>query len=93
MAAPERAPHGMRTMLSFDRLITPKIIAWLYGLLLLAAVAGGVAAMLSVGATFPGVATGVVIVAAGAVAARVLCELLLVLFKINESMQAVSKRL
>ena len=93
MATSEREGPGMRSMLSFDTLITPRIIAWLYALLLLAALAGGAAAMFSVGATFPGFATGLVIVAAGAVAARVLCELLLVLFRINEHMQAVSKRL
>lgn len=93
MAAPEREPEGMKSVFGFDTLITPRLIAWLYGLLLLASLAGGVAAMLSVGTTFPGFATGLVIVAAGAVAARVLCELLLVLFRINEHMQAVAKRL
>lgn len=93
MAAPDREPQGMRMVLSFDTLITPRIIAWLYALLLISAVAAGGAAMLSVGATFPGFATGLVIVVVGAVAARVVCELLLVLFRINEHMQAVSKRL
>lgn len=94
MATPEREGHGaIKTVLSFDTLITPRLIVWLYVLLLLGALAGGGAAMLSVGATFPGFATGLVIVVAGALAARVLCELLLVLFSINEHMQAVSKRL
>lgn len=93
MAAPEHEPRGMRSVLSFETLITPRIIAWLYALLLLSAVVAGGAAMLSVGATFPGFATGLVIVVAGAVVARVVCELLLVLFQINEHMQAVAKRL
>lgn len=94
MAAPEREPQGpMKVVLSFDTLITPRLIVWLYALLLLSALAAGAAAMLSVGASFPGFATGLVIVVGGAVAARVVCELLLVLFRINEHMQAVSKRL
>lgn len=93
MAGPEREGQGMRAVLAFDTLITPRIITWLYALLLLTALGAGAAAMTSVGATFPGFATGLVIGAGGAVAARVLCELLLVLFRINEHMQAVSKRL
>lgn len=94
MAAPDREPHGaMKAVLSFDTLITPRIIVWLYALLLLSALAAGAAATLSVGASFPGFATGLVVAAGGAVAARVVCELLLVLFRINEHMQAVSKRL
>jgi Domain of unknown function (DUF4282) len=84
----EHDSQGLRAMLSFDTLITPRIIAWLYALLLLAALAGGVATLLDIGASFPGFASALVIAAA-----RVLCELLLVLFKINEHMQAVSKRL
>lgn len=93
MAAPEGGGQHVPALLSFDTLITPRIIVWLYAALLVGALAGGAAAVLSVGPNFPGFASALVIVAAGALAARVLCELLLVLFRINEHMQAVSKRL
>jgi hypothetical protein len=84
----------MRSILFFESMITPKIITFLYWLMLVAAAAGGVATALSLGPfSFPGIAAGLVVMAGGALVARVCCELLIVLFKINESMESVSQRL
>jgi hypothetical protein len=50
--------------------------------------------MLSFGRiSFASFATGLLVMAGGALAARIWCELLIVLFKINEHMQTVSRRL
>ena len=55
---------------------------------------GGIGAMLSFGrVSFASFSTGLLVMAGGALAARIWCELLIVLFKINEHMQTVSKRL
>jgi len=84
----------MRSVLTFESMITPKIITFLYWLLLLGVAVGGIGAMLSFGrVSFASFSTGLLVMAGGALAARIWCELLIVLFKINEHMQTVSKRL
>ena len=84
----------MKSVLTFESMITPKIITFLYWLLLLGVAVGGVGTMLSFGRiSFASFATGLLVMAGGALAARIWCELLIVLFKINEHMQTVSKRL
>ena len=84
----------MKSVLTFESMITPKIITFLYWLLLLGVAVGGVGAMLSFGRiSFASFATGLLVMAGGALAARIWCELLIVLFKINEHMQTVSRRL
>jgi hypothetical protein len=84
----------MRSLLFFDAMITPRIITFVYWLLLAGALMAGAATMAGIGAwTFAGAASGLVVASAGALAARVGCELLIVLFKIHESMQTVSNRL
>jgi hypothetical protein len=84
----------MKSVLTFESMITPKIITFLYWLLLLGVAVGGIGAMLSFGRiSFASFATGLLVMAGGALAARIWCELLIVLFKINEHMQTVSRRL
>jgi len=84
----------MKSVLTFESMITPKIITFLYWLLLLGVAVGGIGAMLSFGrVSFTSFATGLLVMAGGALAVRIWCELLIVLFKINEHMQTVSKRL
>ena len=84
----------MKSVLTFESMITPKIITFLYWLLLLGVAVGGIGAMLSFGrVSFASFATGLLVMAGGALAARIWCELLIVLFKINEHMQTVSRRL
>ncbi len=79
----------MKDVLFFDNMLTPKIITFVYWLLLLAAVVAGLGSMFggyegfSIGNFF----MGILYAAGGAIAARIWCELLIVLFKMNEALQ------
>lgn len=79
----------MKDVLFFDNMLTPKIITFVYWILLFAAVVGGLSAMFggyggfSIGKLF----LGLIYAAGGAVAARIWCELMIVLFKMNEALQ------
>lgn len=81
----------MKSLLYFDQMITPRIITLIYWLLLVAAVFAGIGAMFSTGRfSFGGFLGCLVVMAAGALGARVWCELLIVLFKINENIQRIA---
>ena len=79
----------MKDVLFFDKMLTPKIITFVYWLLLLAAVVGGLGSMFGGygGFTFGKFFMGLLYVVGGAIAARIWCELLIVLFKMNEALQ------
>ncbi|HEX9811448.1 MAG TPA: DUF4282 domain-containing protein [Burkholderiales bacterium] len=81
-----------RNMFFFDAMLTPKIITLVYWLLLVAALVAGIGSMLYTGfqyLTFGGFLRGVAITLGGAIAARIWCELLMVLFKLNENVQKI----
>ena len=84
----------MRDILFFDNMLTPKIITFVYWILLAAAVVTGVGSMFGgySGFTFGSFFMGIVYTAAGAVGARIWCELLIVLFKMNEALQVLRNR-
>jgi hypothetical protein len=83
----------MKSLFFFDAMITPRIITFIYWLLLFVALVGGVGALFSFGRlSFSGFATGLAIIAGGALGARVWCELLMVLFKINEHTRKMAER-
>ncbi|MCS6973086.1 MAG: DUF4282 domain-containing protein [Cyclobacteriaceae bacterium] len=73
----------------FDSMLTPKIITFIYWLLLLGVVGYGLSTMFGGygGFTFQKFLMGLLTIAGGALAARVWCELLIVIFKINENIQ------
>ncbi len=79
----------MKDVLFFDNMLTPKIITFVYWILLIAAVVAGLGSMFggfggfSIGRFFMGLLYAV----GGAIAARIWCELLIVLFKMNEALQ------
>ena len=78
----------MKDILFFDNMLTPKIITFVYWLLLLAAVVGGFSSMFGFGGFSAGkFFMGLLYMAGGAIAARIWCELLIVLFKMNEALQ------
>jgi hypothetical protein len=79
----------MKNVLFFDNMLTPKIITFVYWLLLLAAAIGGLGAMFGgyEGFTIGKFFMGLLYTAGGAVAIRMWCELLIVLFKMNEALQ------
>jgi hypothetical protein len=79
----------MKDVLFFDNMLTPKIITFVYWILLFAAVVAGLGSMFggfggfSIGRFFMGLLYAI----GGAIAARIWCELLIVLFKMNEALQ------
>lgn len=80
----------MRDILFFDSMLTPKIITLVYWLLLGAALVSGLGMMFAGG--FGSLLMGIMTVLAGAVGARIWCELLIVLFKINENMKKLADK-
>lgn len=84
----------MKDILFFDKMITTKIITFIYWLLLLAAVFGGLSTMFGgyQGFTFGKFLLGLLCMLGGAIGARIWCELLIVLFKMNEALQAIKNK-
>ena len=68
----------------FKGMLTPKIIAFVYWLALAASLAAGIAA---IGQRSMGVWPGVGIMVGGPIIARIGCELLIVLFKVEEHLR------
>jgi hypothetical protein len=81
----------MKNALFFDNMLTPKIITAVYWLLLAASIIGGIGSMFGGydGFTFWKLIMGIVYAVGGAVASRIWCELLIVLFKMNEALQEI----
>lgn len=79
----------MRSVFFFDSMLTPKIITFVYWLLLLIAIVSGVAAMMN---QYDGFLMGLAIIVFGAIGARLWCELMIVLFKINENVQKMANK-
>jgi hypothetical protein len=79
----------MNDILSFDKMLTPKIITFVYWLMLLGAIVFGLSSMFggytefTIGKFF----MGILYIVGMAVGARILCELLIVSFKMNEALQ------
>lgn len=84
----------MKEVLFFDSMLTPKLITLIYWLLLLSALIGGISAMFSGygGFTFGKFFMGLVYIVGGAVGARISCELMIVLFKVNESLHVIREK-
>jgi len=82
-----------KNLLFFDTMITPKIITFIYWILLLGDIGFGFSKMFGgwEGFTFAKFLTGLIFMAVGAVAIRIWCELLIVIFKINENLQNLNK--
>lgn len=84
----------MKNVLFFDNMLVPKIITFVYWLLLLVAAVTGLRAMFGGygGFTFGSFFMGLVYIAVGALGARIWCELMIVLFKINEALQELRQK-
>lgn len=84
----------MRDVLFFENMLTPKIITLVYWLLLLVAIVGGIGSMFGgyEGFTFGKFIMGMIYAVGGALAARIWCELLIVLFKMNDALQEIRKK-
>lgn len=81
----------MKPILFFDTMLTPKLITALYWLMMLAAVIGGISSMVGGygGFSITKFFIGVMVALFGVVGARIFCELLIVLFKMNEALQEI----
>ncbi|MGK9066894.1 DUF4282 domain-containing protein [Stutzerimonas chloritidismutans] len=80
----------MKDIFFFDAMLTPKIITLLYWAGLLAVIVCGVAAMF--GVFGGGLWSGLAILVGGLIGTRLWCELLIVMFKINENLKKIAIR-
>lgn len=78
-----------RKILFFDEMLTPSLIRLAYWLGLLAVVWTGLGKLFSHG--FFGIFEAVVFVAIGVIGLRVLAEIIMLFFKLNENMETVAK--
>lgn len=78
----------MKDIFLFDSMLTPKIITFVYWIMLLGAVGSGLSTMFA--EYGGGVFSGLGIIIGGAIGARIWCELLIVLFKIHENLQKLA---
>lgn len=73
----------MRDLFFFDNMVTPKIINVVYWLMLAGVVFSGLGLMFGAKQFIAGLGA----ILFGALSARIFCELLIVLFKMNEALQ------
>ena len=86
---------NLRNVLYFDAMLTPKVITFIYWLLLLACLIGGLGSLLYTGfqyMSFGAFLRALGITIGGAIAVRVWCELMIVLFKLNENVQRIAAK-
>lgn len=79
----------MRDILFFDNMLTPKIITFVYWLMLVGIVVGGFSTMFMGRTSASGMFMGLVAMVGGAIGARIFCELMIVAFKMNEALQDI----
>lgn len=77
----------MKELFFFNSMLMPKVIVLIYWLLLAAAVLGGIGILFQ-GQFFYGIGVAV----GGVIGARLYCELMIVLFKINDNLQKIADR-
>jgi hypothetical protein len=84
---------SIRDVLFFDAMLTPKVVTLVYWLLLVTAVIAGLGSMFYMGFQYMSFGTfvrGLAITIGGAIGARIWCELVIVLFKLNENVQRIA---
>jgi hypothetical protein len=75
------------SLFTFDSMLTPKIITFVYWIGLLGLIVGGIGFLVT-----EDFLIGVCIVAFGFVGWRMWCELMIVFFKMNENLQRIADR-
>lgn len=80
----------MKNLFFFDSMLTPKIITFVYWLMLIGSVFSGLASMFT--QYGGGFIAGLFIIIFGVIGSRIWCELLIVLFKIHENLQKISSK-
>jgi hypothetical protein len=81
----------MKELLTFEKMITPKIITVVYYIALAGVLISGISALSSADSFLEGILKGVLIIGLGSLFVRVYCELCIVFFKMNESLAALRK--
>lgn len=81
----------MNSFLNFDNFITPKFITILYWIILAVVALSGLGLMFS-GNGFAGFLMGLVVILLGALFTRVYCELLMVIFSMNNHLKKISAK-
>jgi hypothetical protein len=83
----------MTKLFSFETMITPKIITYVYWLALLFSVGYGLMIMFGGwgGFTITKFIAGIILTMVSAISARISCELLIIIFKINENLAKIAK--
>ncbi|WP_044406727.1 DUF4282 domain-containing protein [Thiomicrospira microaerophila] len=76
-----------KSIFFFDAMLTPKIITAVYWLLLTGVVLSGIGTMIAQNFFF-----GLMIILFGALGVRIWCELLIVLFKINDNLRKLADK-
>jgi len=85
----------MKAFLSFDTMLAPKLITFLYYLGLVGVVFAGVSTIVSgyaLGSLMGGLIGGVLTIAFGVLVVRVVCEAWIIFFKMNEALQEIRKK-
>lgn len=81
----------MRNIFFFDNMLTPKIITLVYWFMLLVVVVSGLGTMFGGRSVF-GLVYGIATIVGGVIGARIFCELLIVVFKIDEALQDIRQK-
>ncbi len=84
----------IKDLLFFEKLITPKFIQFIFWMMLIGIIVFGFYSMFAgyYGLTFKSFLFGLFAIVIGAFISRIWCELLIVLFKINEALQEIRKK-
>jgi hypothetical protein len=81
-------------LLNFDKMITPKIITFIYWILLIASIGIGLYSMFGGYGKFTisKFLIGLITIGFGFLISRIWCELLIVTFKINENLKKIADK-
>ncbi|QDT42195.1 hypothetical protein Pan241w_22760 [Gimesia alba] len=83
----------MRDVLFFDSMLTPKVITFVYWLMLVVVLISGLKTIFGgFGFSFEKLIVGLLMMISGAVGARIWCELLIVLFKIHDNVKKMAEK-
>jgi len=78
-----------KDILTFRRMVTPWIVQWIFWLLVLICMIGGLRSIFSHGGVFLGL-LGMIL---GVLFSRVICEIFVVTFRINETLMDIKESL
>ncbi|AJI52825.1 DUF4282 domain-containing protein [Francisella philomiragia] len=86
----------LKKFISFDSMITPSIITFLFWLMIIIIFISGFATIIGAFTYYYGVNQlqiiyGFLYIIVGSLSAKVFCEILIVLFKINENLKEIAK--